>query len=367
MIYESKRNQRGFKNYVVESIEDYIELVTRLYVEGKEYWFRGQNDEAYRLVPTGLRELYAIQDSRGNRFDKPIKDTACSGSNNIVAYLPINEMVEAFSIEAREYVEYDVNNQIEWECIAQHYGLPTRLLDWTTNALDALYFAVSDCALKDDDGCYDSFLESGFGGQGGVVFVIDPLEINRETVPFRDGKKSFVFDVNNDKEIGKIYEELLSILNTFPKVSPTDILKNIEFPPCYSMESFESVIEILNYQINDGKEKLDSEMVSQKEKRDIKSDIEKRKYCIEQIKKNQEDYFKAKEAYCLFKQSDKMIIDMYAGQSVRNCLVEFEVVLHNAFISGHSVGDAYDSSKNLIEVTRNKIVNAIRNDIGTIR
>lgn len=49
MIYESKRNQRGFKNYVVESIE----LVTRLYVEGKEYWFRGQNDEAYRLVPTG--------------------------------------------------------------------------------------------------------------------------------------------------------------------------------------------------------------------------------------------------------------------------------------------------------------------------
>lgn len=174
------------------------------------------------------------------------------------------------------------------------------------------------------------------------------------------------FDVKRE-QLGKIYEELLSILNTFPKVSPTDILKNIEFPPCYSMESFESVIEILNYQINDGKEKLDSEMVSQKEKRDIKSDIEKRKYCIEQIKKNQEDYFKAKEAYCLFKQSDKMIIDMYAGQSVRNCLVEFEVVLHNAFISGHSVGDVYDSSKNLIEVTRNKIVNAIRNDIGTIR
>lgn len=174
------------------------------------------------------------------------------------------------------------------------------------------------------------------------------------------------FEVKRE-QLGKIYEELLSILNTFPKVSPTDILKNIEFPPCYSMESFESVIEILNYQINDGKEKLDSEMVSQKEKRDIKSDIEKRKYCIEQIKKNQEDYFKAKEAYCLFKQSDKMIIDMYAGQSVRNCLVEFEVVLHNAFISGHSVGDAYDSSKNLIEVTRNKIVNAIRNDIGTIR
>lgn len=172
------------------------------------------------------------------------------------------------------------------------------------------------------------------------------------------------YEVKREK-LNDIYEKLVDIVNQYPNSSPNDVLQHVEYAQNYSMESFDAVLRSLDYQIEDYKKQLNDVNINYERKGNIDTQISNREYAKKKISKIRDEYYMAKNRYKSFCKFDKAVFDLYAGQDVRNCLVEFEVIIHNVFISGHSVGSADDPLNNGIEIIRRKIINSMRNDIGT--
>ena len=85
--------------------------------------FRGVRQENFKLVPKVGRPRF--RDRKHNLEDE-------------------KEALERFRRAARPHIAYDPPSLLAWMSIAQHHGLPTRLLDWTESPFIALYFAVQN-------------------------------------------------------------------------------------------------------------------------------------------------------------------------------------------------------------------------------
>lgn len=58
-------------------------------------------------------------------------------------------ILRLFKQRAVAHLDRTPTDDWEWLALAQHHGLPTRLLDWTRNPLVAAYFAVAEEAKED--------------------------------------------------------------------------------------------------------------------------------------------------------------------------------------------------------------------------
>jgi hypothetical protein len=128
--------------YQFASVPDFISRI--LHYQNLGWIYRGQADKSWELVPKAGRRDYFDSDWIAKRA----RDSSLP-PQDLGRFAAWREEAIAFSASMPE-------NDFECLAYAQHYGLATRLLDWTTNPLVALYFAAE--THHDLDGAVYAYL-----------------------------------------------------------------------------------------------------------------------------------------------------------------------------------------------------------------
>lgn len=130
----------------IQSLQDYINIIEKL----KTNYTYSTQEYANPLIPVQTCTPKFIYRGQGNYADKILpgilrwKKTDNGASTTQYSQMEFNVLSDFISEACRFIKDVPTGDTVAWLEIAQHFGVPTRLLDFTENPLVALYFACSD-------------------------------------------------------------------------------------------------------------------------------------------------------------------------------------------------------------------------------
>ncbi len=143
--------------YKPKSLPKYLELIEKLRDKsGSALWFRGCRNSNHSLKPTLFRHTGI------NKIDEFIKTEY--------------QLMTWFKQRSVPFLNMSIEDEWGSLFLMQHYGIPTRLLDWTENPLIALYFAVMP-SINRYDGRNNILPEFP-----AVIWILDPTIWNRHAL-----------------------------------------------------------------------------------------------------------------------------------------------------------------------------------------